>query len=61
MAHENDIVAKVVPPRSEKELEDLEQKAEADVAAVKVVGEEEKKAEEAQKGEELKPKAEEKK
>ncbi len=47
LADPRDMVATVVPPRSEKELEELKQKPVAEVGEVKVVGEEEKKKEEA--------------
>lgn len=45
IAEENEIVASVIPPRSEEELAALEQKLEEKVEEVKVVGEEEKAAE----------------
>jgi large subunit ribosomal protein L25 len=44
MAEVDEIVASVMPPRSEEELAALEEKAEAKVEEVKVVGEEEKAA-----------------
>src|SRR4030042_2865598 len=45
IADENEIVASVIPPRSEEELAALEEKVEEKVEEVKVVGEEEKAAE----------------
>lgn len=45
LLHTEDIVSKVVPPRSEKELEALETKSAEDVSTVKVVGQEEKEKE----------------
>lgn len=45
LAEANEIVASVIPPRSEEELAALEEKVEVPVEEVKVVGEEEKAAE----------------
>jgi len=45
LAHEEEIVATVVPPRSEKELAELEEKPPEEIGEVKVVGEEKKAAE----------------
>jgi large subunit ribosomal protein L25 len=50
-----DMVASVVPPRSDKELEELEQKPVEEVGEVKVAGEEEKKTEISPAGEEQAP------
>lgn len=50
-----DMVVSVVPPRSDKELEELEQKPVEEVGEVKVAGEEEKKAEIPPAGEEQAP------
>lgn len=44
LADPEDMVVSVVPPRSEKELEELEQKPVEEVGEIKVVGEEEKAA-----------------
>ena len=48
LAHEEEIVATVLPPRSEKELAELEEKSQEEIGEVKVVGEEKKAAAEAQ-------------
>lgn len=58
LAQEEEIVATVVPPRSDKELADLEEKPQEEVGEIKVVGEEKKAAEAAEKAaEESAPKA----
>jgi len=58
LAQEEEIVATVTPPRSDKELADLEEKPQEEVGEIKVVGEEKKAAEAAEKAaEESAPKA----
>ena len=58
LAQAEEILATVVPPRSDKELADLEEKPQEEVGEIKVVGEEKKAAEAAEKAaEESAPKA----